>query len=470
MWAHVGQIPTCRIAAFLPVLISLSAAPLTAVSVNPDNSSGLNTLAAFGTRDTRIRTDREWDLGMDQHQVISAASGYSRSAVTGTAVISGLMLGGFVLVVAGDWWVRAVYLLAVLVALAGTTLVAFRQQRRLRQAVSFEVDEKVRQCLAESACDSLPGLEASCNEILPIWGRNIETARDQMEESVAALSQRFAVLVDKLDTALSAARHAGSGQGGEDGVDVNQAFVRSQQELGEVVESLRSALDRKSELFHEISSLTSYIDEMQSMARDVGKLAEQTNLLALNASIEAARAGENGRGFAVVANEVRELSLMSGQTGTRIVEKVRIIEAAIKKTVGLVQQAEVEDEEVVNAAEKDINEVMVSLQSMAQGLSESSTILEGESIGIKSEIHDIMVSLQFQDRVSQILASVRDGVAAVNGSIVEQRARASHEGIEVQLDPAGMLSMLETTYTTQEQRMNHGGSESGHSDDEITFF
>ena len=39
----------------------------------------------------------------------------------------------------------------------------------------------------------------------------------------------------------------------------------------------------------------------------------QTSLLALNAAIETARVGENGRGFAVVAEEVRKLSLRTGQ-------------------------------------------------------------------------------------------------------------------------------------------------------------
>jgi methyl-accepting chemotaxis protein len=73
------------------------------------------------------------------------------------------------------------------------------------------------------------------------------------------------------------------------------------------------------------------IDEMATVANEIGKvtdligaIASQTNLLALNATIEAARAGEAGRGFAVVAQEVKALA---GQTAAATQDSAQRIEA-----------------------------------------------------------------------------------------------------------------------------------------------
>ena len=61
----------------------------------------------------------------------------------------------------------------------------------------------------------------------------------------------------------------------------------------------------------ELSENSSRIDGIVDVINDITK---RTNLLALNASIIAAQAGEYGKSFGVVADEIRNLSLQTGQS------------------------------------------------------------------------------------------------------------------------------------------------------------
>jgi methyl-accepting chemotaxis protein len=47
-------------------------------------------------------------------------------------------------------------------------------------------------------------LERGNSPLLPIWAKQIETARRQTEEAIVALSGRFAAIVERIDSALGA--------------------------------------------------------------------------------------------------------------------------------------------------------------------------------------------------------------------------------------------------------------------------
>ncbi len=48
-------------------------------------------------------------------------------------------------------------------------------------------------------------------QALPIWTKQVETARTQTEEAIVALSGRFAGIVNRLDLALDASQHNSGG-------------------------------------------------------------------------------------------------------------------------------------------------------------------------------------------------------------------------------------------------------------------
>lgn len=308
---------------------------------------------------------------------------------------------------------------------------------------------------------ALEGLNTICGQALPIWMRQIETAREQTETAITQLATQFSGLVKKLEGAVSA-----SGQGAGTGQDngLLAALNRSEDELGSVIEALKVAQDGRNAVLSEVRDLTGYTDELKKMAEEVAKIAAQTKLLALNATIEATRAGQAGKGFAVVADEVRKLSSLSSETGKQMAEKVAVINTAITGAFQVSQSSAERDQQAVQDAEMAISNVLERFQSVASGFSQSTAILQEASTGIRDEIAEVLVSLQFQDRTSQILVQVQNDISRLHTLVTE-----NDDGQPI--DAQDWLSEMERSYTTREQHHNHhGATASAVVPSEITFF
>lgn len=333
----------------------------------------------------------------------------------------------------------------------------------MQQAHALKMQESAAELAQEQ--HHLPGLDRLCEGVLPVWSGQVEMARSHTEESVTALTLRFSNLVQRLEAAVST-----SNVGGE--ANMVTLFERSHGELNSIVESMRSALDAKAELLREIQDLSRFTGELQKMAEEVGNIASQTNLLALNAAIEAARAGEAGRGFAVVADEVRKLSTLSGDTGKKIVTMVSTISEAITSTLSISEQYAKQDEEMATSSSSVIESVLANLRHSADTLEHSTDTLRTEGHQIGMEISEVLVALQFQDRVSQVLSHVRNDLQKLEQRVATGTKEISQGKSPQPIDADSWLAELAKTYTMQEQLHVHGGHSSTAvtAESEITFF
>lgn len=376
------------------------------------------------------------------------------------------LMGGFA--VAGFGW-QSLLLAVVIAVAAGISAVLLKAAVA---ASNHQVAEMARRDAEHeffsSARPFAAGLHSLSSEVVPVWQRQIELGRSQMESAVCELTGQFAGIVRNLETAVAASDNA-AGELDGSGSTVS-VFTACEERLSEVVSSLKAAMDNKQVMLGEVSGLLDFIVELKQMAADVRGIADQTNLLALNAAIEAARAGEVGRGFAVVADEVRKLSNLSKETGTRISAKVETISNAISTAVRAADHTASSESQSVTRSEQAIESVLGDFRQVTEGLIESSGILRTQSAGIKDEISQAMVQLQFQDRVSQVLSHVRDNIGSVPSYIDNSCAGIEQGRGFLPLDTRQLLDELERTYAMAEERSVHSGSSSQTQDDEITFF
>ncbi len=315
------------------------------------------------------------------------------------------------------------------------------------------------------------GLEQVCDKAVPIWSRQIEVARSQTEEGIIGISRQFAAIVDRLRASVVTSQQASGGNTGGESNSAISVLGQSEVELLQVSNSIDESMTKITGMLNEVKTLTSYTEELKKMAADVAAIASQTNLLALNAAIEAARAGEAGRGFAVVADEVRKLSSMSSETGKKMEEKVNTINAAIASVISTAKSFAEDDRIIVNEAENTIHKVMANFESVISGLVASSDLLQQESNGIREEIAEALVHLQFQDRISQILSHTRDNLDLLH-SLIQKHISERTQGGTTSIDANRWIDEMALGYATTEQKLTHRGEKAKAQPDstEITFF
>ncbi|WP_375233165.1 methyl-accepting chemotaxis protein [Pseudomonas syringae] len=303
---------------------------------------------------------------------------------------------------------------------------------------------------------------------MPIWAKQVESSRQQTETAIVELTDRFTGISERLQETVQASQHAAGELDGQNADGALKVLSQSDSELSQVIDSLKATQASRDQTLSQVRNLTAYTGELRTMAADVAAIAAQTNLLALNAAIEAARAGEAGRGFAVVADAVRSLSSKSSETGQQMSAKVDIINNAITQLVQAASSGADQDSQSVTTSEQSIQNVLERFQTITRHLAESADLLKQESYGIRDEMTEVLVSLQFQDRVSQILSHVRDNIDALHAHLL-QPSQSPDQAVAI--DARQWLARMESTYATDEQRRTHRGeSAAQQNSQEITFF
>ena len=301
---------------------------------------------------------------------------------------------------------------------------------------------------ADTPAQATAELLQRLDEAARTWTAHLSTAQTQMREATEQLLGGFMHILDQLDTIVMP-----QGSGPAKGLDARAAVLANcETQLQALLENFHGFVRSREEVMGSVRQLSGASAGLRDMAEDVAKLARQTNLLALNAAIEAARAGPGGRGFAVVATEVRRLSAESGDTGRRIGERVTLFSSHMQSALANAAQHTESDARVIEASEATIQRVVGQVDEAVGALNQRAVELGERGAAVKTQVEQLMVAFQFQDRVHQIVDqvndSIRSGVACLHLTLAEGRAPGADE----------WEALLSAGYTTDDQRNVASGS------------
>lgn len=182
-----------------------------------------------------------------------------------------------------------------------------------------------------------------------------------------------------------------------------RAFVDSVVENSKIAMGLVELTDKISD---QVRQITTMLGEIEGISK-------QTNLLALNAAIEAARAGEAGRGFAVVADEVRDLSGRTSHFSQQIRSLMAAMQQSIHATEGAINQMAAQDMTFALTSKQDVELAMTGIEAFNTRTSQVVAELNDIAEAVEARAGQAIMSLQFQDMVTQLLGHVGQRLGAV---------------------------------------------------------
>lgn len=269
------------------------------------------------------------------------------------------------------------------------------------------------------------GLSALLRQVLPVWRGHVQLARTQTQSAIDTLSARFSGINDRLVRSRQLSQDTTS-------ADIQRLLQDAGEQLNTLANALESILASRQSLQGKLEGLAAANDEIRQLALQNEQLAGQTGVSDLLSSPQswqdlAERAAANSRQIVLRTKAARQ------QIQSAVIAAVELPDGA---------------DGIVENSRAMIDRVLADFGEASTSLAATIDQMATENRGVDQEVSDILVNLQFQDRIGQILDQLQGDIARMQAS-APQAALPS---------PQQWLAELEKTYTTPEQRHVHVGS------------
>ncbi len=297
-------------------------------------------------------------------------------------------------------------------------------------------------------------------QVLPVWRRHIDSARQHSEESVGSILASFGSISERLDQAIQMTQGS---QGGLSHCSADELVQRNEAAVEQMLQPLRQAISARDAVYAKLDMLSEAMSDLRQIALQIKQLARRTNMVALNASVEASRAGESGSGFAVVAQEVRQLATQSADAANQMMSRTNTVDLELQALRNQAATHDSSDEALRDEAGANARAVISGLLQSLGDMDRSSRELQEAGAAVSAEFERVLMGFQTQDRLSQMLNCVTDDINRLTEWL--------EQGGDLSAAQAGeWLARLDESYTMEEQRSEHHGNTSIQRETAVEFF
>jgi methyl-accepting chemotaxis protein len=292
---------------------------------------------------------------------------------------------------------------------------------------------------------------AAATKVMTMLEKQLGEVSSDVESSVVGVCQGFQGMTERAQSAINLAQGAvGMNEHGKEG-DLIQQMQRVMESL---LENVRLSSEFSQEVSQKLLNLESRLNLVENTIEEVEEISNRAKLVALNGQIEASRLGTQGRAFQVVAEETKALATNAAKTSDTIRSSINQLAIELHGTSSSIRTRAASDSESFRRSEESAKKLLSDIQSANSRIKQSLTQTVKIGGELRTDIAKAVMSMQFQDRVSQRIAHVIETLDILTTRMKPVCANAPQK--EVELRCSEWMREITARYTMDSERELHG--------------
>ncbi|MGO9115298.1 MAG: methyl-accepting chemotaxis protein [Thermoguttaceae bacterium] len=297
-------------------------------------------------------------------------------------------------------------------------------ERSLAKTVSVApVDEGAACNCAELSSANLLNALRSCLPVLPVLATQLQEVANQVEQAVVGVCGNFQDMAARARQAAARvplAKSTAADGPRADAEGVNGLISSTRETMGSLLQRIEQTSEFSSLAVQRMRTIEERIGGLDEILHEIDEIAAQARVLALNGQLEAARLGAKGNAFAIVATETSKMANHAMTSSMTIRETTELVSAGIGGTSKELRERAAADSREAAMSRDEVDRVLDAMTVLHEETQRTIEEAKRESDQLARDISAAVMTMQFQDTVSQRIGHVIHTLEEMHGALESQ--------------------------------------------------